>query len=114
MKPKTRLMVCNIGMGFTAGSKFFVQKSKKNLGQKKPSSEAAIWSSGCQNGIMDGGAGWWGSSVWCGLTYRGGQADEASPMVLDQLAHAARESPTTTSEAVRRMNNNRVVTADEV
>ena len=46
-----------------------------------------------------------------GLTYRGGQADEAGPMVLDQLAHAAREP---SSEAMRRMNNNRVVTADGV
>ena len=35
-------MVCRIGIGFTAESKFFVKKSKKNLGQKKPSNDAAI------------------------------------------------------------------------
>jgi hypothetical protein len=29
-------MVCSIGTGLTAGSKFFVKKSKKNLGQKNP------------------------------------------------------------------------------
>lgn len=42
MMPMTRLMVCNIGTGLTAPSKFLVSQSKKNLGQKKPSSAAAI------------------------------------------------------------------------
>ena len=42
-KPMTRLMVCRTGTGFTAPSKFLVRKSKKNLGQKKPSSDAAKW-----------------------------------------------------------------------
>ena len=37
-------MVCNMGMGLTAESKFFVRKSKKNFGQKNPSRLAAIWS----------------------------------------------------------------------
>jgi len=38
-------MVWRMGMGLTQASKFLVWKSKKNLGQKKPSREAAIWSS---------------------------------------------------------------------
>lgn len=44
MMPMTKLIVCNIGTGLTAPSKFFVSQSKKNFGQKKPSSAAAIWS----------------------------------------------------------------------
>jgi len=31
-------------MGFTAPSRFLVRKSQNILGQKKPSTEAAIWS----------------------------------------------------------------------
>lgn len=38
------LMTCRIGTGFTAASKFLVRKSKKNLGQKKPSIAPASWS----------------------------------------------------------------------
>ena len=40
----TTLMTCRIGTGFTAASKFLVRKSKKNLGQKKPSIAPASWS----------------------------------------------------------------------
>lgn len=40
--PKTRLMAWRMGRGFTAPSRFFVRKSQKILGQKKPSIAAAI------------------------------------------------------------------------
>jgi hypothetical protein len=39
--PSTRLMICNIGRGFTAKSRFLVRKSQKTFGQKKPSTAAA-------------------------------------------------------------------------
>ena len=39
-----RFMVCRMGTGLTAESKFLVRKSKKNFGQKKASREAATWS----------------------------------------------------------------------
>lgn len=42
--PKKRLMICSMGMGFTAPSRFLVRKSQKILGQKKPSMAAATWS----------------------------------------------------------------------
>ena len=42
MIPRTRLMIWRVGKGFTAASKFLVRKSKKHLGQKKPSRAAAI------------------------------------------------------------------------
>lgn len=40
--PKSRFMVCSIGTGLNAASKFVVAKSQKNLGQKKPCKAAAI------------------------------------------------------------------------
>jgi hypothetical protein len=42
--PKIRFMICRIGSGLTATSRFLVRKSQKIFGQKKPSIEAAIWS----------------------------------------------------------------------
>lgn len=39
--PNTRLMICRIGKGLTAKSRFLVRKSQKTLGQKKPSTAAA-------------------------------------------------------------------------
>lgn len=42
--PITKLMICNVGNGFTAGSSVLVAKSQKILGQKKASIAAAIWS----------------------------------------------------------------------
>lgn len=42
--PITKLMICNVGNGFTAGSNVFVAKSQKIFGQKKASIAAAIWS----------------------------------------------------------------------
>jgi hypothetical protein len=42
--PKKRFMICKIGTGFTAPSRFLVRKSQKILGQKKPSTAAATWS----------------------------------------------------------------------
>ena len=45
--PNTRLMICRIGRGFTARSRFLVRKSQKILGQKKPSTAAATWSGFC-------------------------------------------------------------------
>ena len=42
--PMTRFIVWSMGTGLTAVSKFLVNQSKKNLGQKKPSRAAAIWS----------------------------------------------------------------------
>ena len=45
-RPDSRLMICRIGIGFTAGSRLLVRKSQKILGQKKPSIAAAIWSVG--------------------------------------------------------------------
>ena len=79
----TTLMTCRIGTGFTALSKFLVRKSKKNLGQKKPSIAPASW-----------------SSTWVSLerayelrclrpTACRCENDEAGPMILDQFAHAA-------------------------
>jgi len=40
--PKTRFMICNIGSGLTATSRFLVRKSQNILGQKNPSIAAAI------------------------------------------------------------------------
>jgi hypothetical protein len=77
------LMTCRIGTGFTAVSKFLVKKSKKNLGQKKPSIAPASWSGiqvsfGCM------------CSLHClRLTTCRCENDEAGPMILDQFAHAA-------------------------
>lgn len=42
--PITRLIICNVGKGFTAASRVLVAKSQKILGQKNPSIAAAIWS----------------------------------------------------------------------
>lgn len=42
--PRTMFIICKTGKGFTAPSRFLVRKSQKILGQKKPSSAAAIWS----------------------------------------------------------------------
>lgn len=42
--PMRTLMICNTGNGFTAGSRVLVRKSQNILGQKKPSTAAAIWS----------------------------------------------------------------------
>ena len=36
-------MICKIGTGLTAPLRLVVRKSQKTLGQKKPSSAAAIW-----------------------------------------------------------------------
>jgi len=41
--PNMMLMICRTGKGLTAPSRFFVRKSQKILGQKKPSIEAATW-----------------------------------------------------------------------
>lgn len=38
----SKLMICNVGKGLTAGSKVLVAKSQKIFGQKKPSIAAAI------------------------------------------------------------------------
>lgn len=89
----TTLRTCRIGTGFTAESKFLVRKSKKNLGQKKPSIAPASWS------------GTWVSfervyMLHClRLTRRRSENDETGPMILDQFAHAAarREEQTPTS-----------------
>jgi hypothetical protein len=56
--PKTRLMIWRIGKGFTAASRVLVRKSQNILGQKNPSSAAAIWSTlqlvtGGQRGEME-------------------------------------------------------------
>jgi hypothetical protein len=40
--PRIRLMICRIGKGLTAESRFLVKKSQKILGQKKASRAAAI------------------------------------------------------------------------
>ena len=79
----TTLRTCRIGTGFTAESKFLVRKSKKNLGQKKPSIAPASW-----------------SGIWVSfervyylrclrLTCCRCENDETGPMILDQFAHAA-------------------------
>jgi hypothetical protein len=80
MMPRTRLIVCRAGKGFTAPSRFFVRKSQKILGQKKPSIAAATWS-----GRM---------LVWMFQPYAEGrhtdccgEDDEASPVVLNELSH---------------------------
>ena len=41
IRANTRLMICNVGKGFTAPSRFFVMKSQRIFGQKKPSIAAA-------------------------------------------------------------------------
>jgi hypothetical protein len=46
MMPQSKFRIWRYGIGLTKPSRFFVRKSKKNLGQKKPSIEAAIWSVG--------------------------------------------------------------------
>lgn len=42
--PMTKLMICNIGIGMTMGLSDLVKKSKKILGQRKPSNAAHTWS----------------------------------------------------------------------
>lgn len=42
--PMTKLMICNVGKGFTAPSNNLVAKSQKIFGQKNASIAAAIWS----------------------------------------------------------------------
>ena len=79
----TTLRTCRIGTGFTAASKFFVRKSKKNLGQKKPSIAPASWSSAHVS--LE-----YACFLRClGLTTRRCENDEAGPVILDQFAHAA-------------------------
>lgn len=45
-RPRSRFMICRIGMGRTAWSRFVVRKSQNSFGQKKPLIEAATWSMG--------------------------------------------------------------------
>nr|GFD58436.1 hypothetical protein [Tanacetum cinerariifolium] len=40
--PSTRFMICSMGKGLTAESRFLVRKSQKIFGQKKASRAAAI------------------------------------------------------------------------
>lgn len=88
----TTLMTCRIGTGFTALSKFLVRKSKKNLGQKKPSIAPASWS------------GAWVSFERLHILHRlrlttcRCENDETGPMILDQFAHAAARRERDTDE----------------
>ena len=42
--PNTKLIICKTGMGLIPGSRLFVRKSQKILGQKNDSKAATIWS----------------------------------------------------------------------
>ena len=84
MRPMMRLMVCRMGTGLTAPSRFLVRKSKKILGQKKPSMLADIWSgeakSVCRSPCVSRGT---------VLTCCCGEDDQTCPVILDELSHAA-------------------------
>ena len=81
----TRLMICRMGIGRTAKSKFLVRKSKKNLGQKKASRVAANWS---ERHVVSRRRLYDIYHSPDGLTNRSSQDDQARPVVLDELAHA--------------------------
>ncbi len=78
-------------MGRTAGSRLVVRKSQKILGQKKPERAAAIWSVGRDVSLLLfcfwvlGSLGSWRG--WIVRTESGGEDDESSPVVFDELAH---------------------------
>lgn len=74
-------MICNIGTGFTAGSKVFVKKSKRIFGQKKPSRAAAIWSVAL---LVRKGRHYVLAEA---LTSASRESDETSPVVLDKSSH---------------------------
>ena len=86
----TRLMICNMGMGFTAPSNVFVRKSQKILGQKKPWIAADIWSGVDMLasiplfhtvGKVVGGGDEVSHTDGCG------QDDESRPVVLNKFSH---------------------------
>lgn len=79
--PDIRLMVCRMGIGLTAPSRFLVRKSQNILGQKKPSIAAATWSVDTE------------LELWCeiweekGHTDCSSENDEAGPMILNEFTH---------------------------
>lgn len=84
--PMTKLMICNIGIGMTMGLSDLVKKSKKILGQRKPSNAAHTWSVKGSLSQMLG----FNVRLVAGrlqLTCSCGEDDEASPVVLDKSAH---------------------------
>lgn len=88
--PMIKLMICNVGNGFTAGSSVLVAKSQKIFGQKKPSIAAAIWSDVVvSNMLVEVVVVFPQSPMKVLLTSSRGQDNEPRPVILDKPAHFA-------------------------